>query len=29
MEWVPIIALFIFLSGLGLVVREATIHNKE
>lgn len=29
MEWVPIIALFIFLTGLGLVVLEATIHNKE
>jgi len=29
MEWVPITALLIFLIGLGLVVLEATVHNKE
>jgi hypothetical protein len=29
MEWVPIAALLIFLAGLGLVVLEATVHNKE
>jgi hypothetical protein len=29
MEWVPIAALLIFLTGLGLVVLEATVHNKE
>jgi len=29
MEWVPITALLIFLAGLGLVVFEATVHNKE
>jgi hypothetical protein len=29
MEWVPIVALLIFLAGLGLVVLEATVRNKE
>lgn len=29
MEWVPVVALLIFLVGLGLVVREAALHNKE
>ncbi len=29
MEWVPIAALLIFLTGLGLVVFEATVHSKE
>lgn len=29
MEWGPIAALLIFLAGLGLVVLEATVYNKE
>ena len=27
--WVLIAALLVFLAGLGLVVLEATVHNKE
>ena len=29
MEWVPVIALIIFLAGLGFVVLEATVRSKE
>jgi hypothetical protein len=29
MEWVLMVALLIFLVGLGLVVREAALHSKE
>jgi len=29
MEWVPVVALLVFLVGLGLVVREAAVHSKE
>ena len=29
MEWVLVVALLIFLVGLGLVVREAILHSKE
>ncbi len=29
MEWVPVVALLVFLTGLALVVLEASSHNKE
>ena len=29
MEWAPIVALLVFLAGLGLVVPEATVHHNK
>lgn len=29
MEWVPVVALLVFLVGLGFVLREVAAHNKK
>lgn len=29
MEWVPVLALVIFMIGIGLVVREIAAHDKK